>query len=420
MRVVGAAIAYLTQILLARWMGIFEYGVFVVVYVWLTILSQLGNLGFSSSVIRFIPEYRAKADLGRLWGIMRASRIAAGGFATVLSAVGVGTIWLFPGLVDSHFVWPIYLGAICLPLFCLTEVQDGIARSFDWPDLAFGPTYLWRPIGILLAMAFAHEAGFPMTAATACGATIVATWATALIQLFVLHTRTTVTVERHPRATDWRTWFAVSLPILLSDGFFALLTSVDVLMVAHFESPHDVAVYYAATKTLALVHFVYYAVRAASGPRYSYSFHAGDRAGLESMVRTSVRWTFWPSVAVSVVVLSFGTPLLSLFGSEFADGVGILTILVLGILARASIGPVESLLTMAGHQTTVAWIFGAVFLANVSLNALLIPFFGLYGASCGMALAMILETLLLFLAVRRHFHLTAFIFRIGPPEGQPS
>lgn len=420
LRVFGAAIAYLSQILLARWMGVFEYGIFVVVYVWITILSQMGNLGFSSSVIRFIPEYRARGEIARLWGVMRVSRVMAVGFATALSVAGVSGLVLFPGIVDQPYVVPIYLGAICLPMFCLTEVQDGIARSFDWPDLAFGPTYIWRPVAILIAMAFAHEAGLSMTAPTACGAAVVGTWATAVVQLLMLHRRTERAVERQDASYDLRTWIVVSLPILLSDGFYALLTSVDVIMVAHFGSPEDVAVYYAATKTLALVHFVYYAVRAASGPRFSYHYHAGDQRALREMVRTSVRWSFWPSVAVAGFVLLIGEFLLSLFGADFTGGTGILAVLVIGILARASVGPVETLLTMAGHQKICALVFGAALIANIVLNVLLIPTFGLYGAAAATALAMVVESVLVLLAVRRLFGISVWIFSLDMRRTDPT
>ena len=44
-RVVSAGIAYLSQVLLARWMGSFEYGVFVFVWVWVLILGGLAPLG---------------------------------------------------------------------------------------------------------------------------------------------------------------------------------------------------------------------------------------------------------------------------------------------------------------------------------------------------------------------------------------
>ncbi|HUG63553.1 MAG TPA: lipopolysaccharide biosynthesis protein [Methylomirabilota bacterium] len=412
LRVLGAAIAYLSQILLARWMGVFEYGVFVVVYVWITILSQIGNLGFSSSVIRFIPEYQARGEIARLRGILAASRLLALGFATLLAAIGAGGVLLFPGVVENHYVIPIVLGAVCLPMFCLTEVQDGIARSFQWSDLAFGPTYIWRPLAILAGMVIAHAADAPMTAATACIAAIAGTWLTAVAQMLLIRRRTIAAVPRDAPHYDLKTWLLVSLPILLSEGFYAILTSVDVIMVSAFGNPEDVAVYYAATKTLALVHFVYYAVRAASGPRFSYHYHAGDQAALRDMVRTSIRWAFWPSVAMAIVVLLLGEALLSLFGSDFVDGGVLLVILVCGILARASIGPVETLLTMAGRQKTCAAAFAVAVVVNVGLNALLIPRYGLIGAAVATTLAMMVETVMVTLAVRWHFGFIASVFRV--------
>ena len=57
-------------------------------------------------------------------------------------------------------------------------------------------------------------------------------------------------------------WIGISLPIFLVEGFFNLLTNVDIIIVGQFVPPDQVAVYYAATKTLALVHFVYFSVRA--------------------------------------------------------------------------------------------------------------------------------------------------------------
>jgi O-antigen/teichoic acid export membrane protein len=419
LRVAGAVIAYAMQILLARWMGVFEYGIFVVVYVWITILSQLGNLGFSSSVIRFIPEYQARGEGGLLRGVLGASRLLAVGFATALGAVGVTVVLAFPAIVDEHYLVPILLGAVCLPMFCLTEVQDGIARSFHWSSLAFGPTYIWRPLAILATMIGAHEIGAPMTATTACVAAIVGTWVTAMTQLVLLARRTRATVPRTPPRRDLRTWILVSLPILLSEGFYALLTSVDVLMVSAYLPPEDVAVYYAATKTLALVHFVYYAVRAASGPRFSFHFHAGDHPALHAMVRTSIYWSFWPSVAVSTLVLALGQPLLSLFGSDFTGGGVLLVILVFGILARASIGPVESLLTMAGHQNSCAAAFALAVVVNIGLNVVLIPRFGLVGAAMATAIAMVVETLAIAFMVRRHFGFTATVFRrdLAVPHG---
>ena len=91
------------------------------------------------------------------------------------------------------------------------------------------------------------------------------------------------------------TWFPVSLPIFLVESFFFLLTNADVLMVGACMQPDDVAIYFATVKTLALVHFVYFAVKAGVAQRYA-AFTHGDPGRLAAFARETVSWTFWPSL----------------------------------------------------------------------------------------------------------------------------
>ena len=85
-RIVSAAIAFISQVLLARWMGSFEYGIFVLVWVTMVIAGNVSCLGFHTSVIRFIPEYREKGMLAELRGILMASRL----FVLVASSLIAG------------------------------------------------------------------------------------------------------------------------------------------------------------------------------------------------------------------------------------------------------------------------------------------------------------------------------------------
>jgi O-antigen/teichoic acid export membrane protein len=48
-RVVSAALAYLSQILLARWMGGSDYGVYVYVWTWVLLLGSMMDFGISTS-----------------------------------------------------------------------------------------------------------------------------------------------------------------------------------------------------------------------------------------------------------------------------------------------------------------------------------------------------------------------------------
>ena len=91
----------------------------------------------------------------------------------------------------------------------------------------------------------------------------------------------------------------MSLPILMVDGFYLLLTNTDIVMLQHFRSPDDVAVYYAAAKTLALIAFVHFAVSAAVAHRFSEYHVANDRERLQQILDDSIRWTFWASLAAT-------------------------------------------------------------------------------------------------------------------------
>src|SRR6266568_2080325 len=69
-RVLSAVIAYVSQVLLARWMGDFEYGVFVIVWVGAVILGGLACLGFQTAIVRFVPEYIERGETELLRGVL--------------------------------------------------------------------------------------------------------------------------------------------------------------------------------------------------------------------------------------------------------------------------------------------------------------------------------------------------------------
>jgi len=52
-------INYLLNVLLARWMGVSDYGVFQYAYTICFVLVFLSGFGISGAVLRFIPEYTA-------------------------------------------------------------------------------------------------------------------------------------------------------------------------------------------------------------------------------------------------------------------------------------------------------------------------------------------------------------------------
>jgi len=419
-RVVGAGLAYLSQIILARWMGAHEYGIYSLVWTWIIILGIFACCGFSSSPNRFIPEYTEKNDLDHLRGFLLSSRLLALAVATLIAAAGMLFVWLIRPVIDAYYVLPAIIILFALPLFSPGSVQDGIARSYDWPLLAMMPTFIWRPLlilGIILALVLS---GQPATAVTAAIAAVIATWTVALTQYLTLKSKLRTRVEPGPRAYQLGPWLAVSLPMLLVEGILQLITSADVIMVSLWHPPEEVAVYFAASKTLALVHFVYFAVRAASAHRFSKLHHAGDHEGLSEYVRTATRWTFLPSLAAGFMLLLIAPLLLKLFGAGFERGYPLIAILMAGVIARASVGPADALLSMSGHQRVCASIYALTFGVNVALNFLFIPMLGLPGAALATALAILFEAICLATAARRKLNVNTFIIPFPQKRRDPA
>jgi O-antigen/teichoic acid export membrane protein len=386
-RIASAVILYVSQIVLARWMGDTEYGIYVVVWTWVLLLGGLSTLGLSTAMMRLLPEQREHGAFDLMRGLLLGGRVVPVVFSMGVAIAGLLGLRLLNSAVDSHYVLPAYLALVCLPLVTLTDLQDGIGRANGWVGIALLPPYVVRPLVVLATMIIAHEAGLEMSAATAVAAAIVACAVTAILQTLLLGRRLRRTTPPGPRTMALRPWFKMSLPLLLISGCEVLMQNVDVLVLSRYLPPADIAIYFAATKTMSVVLFVHFAVGSAFANRFASLNARGDRAGLETAIGQAVNVTFWPSLIIAAAILALGKPLLWLFGPQFTAGYGLMAILAIGYLSKAAIGPSEFVLNMLGAQREcAAALAGTVGLA-VILCVLLVPTFGATGAAVATAVS---------------------------------
>ncbi|AOG12015.1 lipopolysaccharide biosynthesis protein [Agrobacterium sp. RAC06] len=409
-RVISAAIAFISQIIQARLMGEFEYGIFVFVWVLVVLAGNFSCLGFHTAVIRFLPQYdQDKAD-AEIRGLTSTARLFAMTSASILALAGITALHFFGSGIEHYYLVPLFLAVFALPMIALGDVLDGTARANRWAVLGLSPTYIVRPALILAFMLLAVSGGAPATAVTAMQAALAATYLTTLGQFLLVDRRLLNRYDRGDRKIDFAGWFKVALPIFFIEGFGFLLTNSDVIVVGLYLPPDQVAVYFAAAKTMALMQFVFFAVKAGATPRFSTLMAEGNSQGLAGFAGTAARWSFWPSLAVGVVVLMLGDMLLGLFGSAFTAGYLLMVILFAGNMAKALVGPAEMLLTMAGRQQLCVAVYAVALACNIGLNITLIPAWGLAGAATATATAMVVEAMLLHIAVRRALGIVVFAF----------
>jgi O-antigen/teichoic acid export membrane protein len=412
-RVGSAMLALASQVLLARWMGKFEFGIYIYVWTWVLMIGALSDVGLSSAARRFIPEYTELKALDSLRGFLLGSRWLAFGIATGIGAVGAIGVTLLRPWLDQFTVIPLYLACVTIPIYGLVQVQAGIAQSYDWPNLALMPFFVWRQLIITVLMGGAWLFGAPTDAVTAMIIAVATTWAVTLGQLFVLDRRLKHKVEAGPKRYEAKTWLATSVPIFVVESFYLLLTYVDILALEHLRSPDEVAVYYAAARLLALVAFVYFAIAGATTHKFTQYHIAGDKEKLAKFFGETIRWTFWPSLAACAAILAFGKPLLWLFGGSFEQGYFVMYILAIGMLSRAAVGPAERLLNMVGERKQCAGVYAAAFAINLGLCFALIPRFGIEGAAFATSTALAVESILLYRIAKRRLGFHVFLLGGG-------
>jgi len=409
-RVISAALAFVSQILLARWMGGFEFGIYIYAWTWVLLIGGMVDLGLGSAAQRFIPEYVERKQFNLLRGFLSGGRWLALASATTAALIGAAAVTIAAPYIDPETVLPLYISCAALPMFGLWSVQSGVARSYNWVNLGLAPNYIQRQLVLLALMGFAYALGLRTDAVVATVIGVIALVTVIFGQMFVLNRRLAGTVARGPTAYAPRAWFATALPIATVEAFYLLLTYSDIIVLKQFRPPDEVAIYYAAAKTLAMVAFVYYSVAQTIAHKFAEHHVSGDRKRLAAFLKQSVRLTFWPSLGVIVLLLLIGRPLLQLFGRDFVSGYYLMFIIAVGLLARASVGPAERLLNMLGERRSAALVYGLSFALNVLLCVPLIPRLGVAGAAIASSVALVFESASLFLIAKRRLGLHCFIF----------
>jgi O-antigen/teichoic acid export membrane protein len=409
-RVGGAVLTYGSQVLFALWMGTFQFGIYVYVWTWVTLISGVIDLGMSAAAQRFVPEYTHRQNEELLRGFHSGSRWLALLLSITAAIGGVFAVKLLEPVLNDYERLPLYLACLALPIYGVLQVQTGIARAHNWVNLAQLPTYVIRQLLVIIVMGAVYFAALPTDAVTAIAISAASVWVIAIGQFLVLNRKLAAKIKPGPKAYEVKTWLTISLPMVMVDGFYLLLTYSSVLLLQVFQSPQEIAVYYAAEKTLALVAFVHYAVAQTTAHKFSHYHVSGQREKLSATLTHAIKLTFWPSLAATIVVLIAGAPLLWLFGRDFVAGYPLMFIFAVGLLARSAVGPLAAFLNMVGLQRTCAAVFAVAFALNVMLCLILIPWFGTAGAAISISSALVFESAALFVLTKRRMGVHGLIW----------
>ncbi|BAY21481.1 polysaccharide biosynthesis protein [Calothrix sp. NIES-2100] len=388
-QVTGLVLIYLLQIFLAQWMGRTEYGIYEYVMSWSLLLAVPAELGLPTTVLRLLPEYRVKQEWGRLQGLVRGCWLLVFSNSLLLIICATGTILVINYYHSFVYATPLLLGMGLVLLQSLARFQQETGRAMEDILVAFIPSQIIWPV-LVLAGGFVFMqtqddlTSIPMIA-IASGMFIVIV----VVQLYLLWKKLHSNFEAATPVYAYREWLNIAVILLIQQASFGILSQTDTVMIGSFIGPEAAGIYNAAVKTAAWTSFVLQIVNMVAAPVFTTLYTKGDIPELQKVVSCVTNWIFWPTVAMTLLLMTFTQPILNLFGAGFVEASLSLKILIMGQMVNALCGSVGILMIMTGHQNKSLPVIVASALLNIVLNAILIPIFNITGAAIATSFTMI-------------------------------
>lgn len=394
----GVILAFASQVVVARALGVVGFGTYVTILAWTTLLSLLAGVGLPQAGIRFFAAYAEARDWASYRGFMRMAVLAVAASGLV---VGLAAVALFAALPSLRpLLAAMATGMLLILLFSASTLAHAALVAAQRPVHGEIANNVMRSLLVMALVAAAARLSPELDVLTVLALTVLAGMLTLAVQSGAWwqatgrHWRGVSDVDARPA------WLASGRAYLISTAAYALVERLDTILLAVFVPPSDVGPYSVAARLALLVSVALSPIAAIAASSASQLLARGDQAGLQRlMAKTALIYSGAGAVlAVSVVV---ATPwLLAVFGSGFVTARGLVAVLTLGQVALAVAGPAGSLLAIAGHNRALIGVMLATVAVDLSLCLVMIPLYGAEGAAVATMMSLIFNAVALAVAAR--------------------
>lgn len=409
-RSLGLGLIFLSQILLARLMGVKGYGEYSVIITALNFVVVISLFGMDTSVLRFLPSYLQKKNYSAAHGFIRFSYRMISVLA-VFCAIGVFLFLLSHSKkFNIGFSEAVFWTILLLPFLVYVNQASAVLRALQKIKASLLPAYFLFPVGMALGWGYYYSSHQKLPVDAAMMINLIVT----ILVFIYIYRRVSGNVkklipEAEPKP-ERKIWLMVSATVLMTSLLNLLLKQSDILFVSYLMDNTAAGKYSAAAKMativalgLSIVDYVYI-------PKIAALWEQRKLIALQDMIKEASRLILIITIPIAFVLFVAGKWLLALFGPAFSASYIPLIILVSGQVINALTGMVGGLLMMTGHQKIFFLFYFISFTVQVLLNLILIPVYGIIGAAIGSALAIVSLNLLAYFYVRRKMKISAAAF----------
>lgn len=404
-------IAFVAQILAARYLSVSDFGGLTAGTALLDIGSIVGALGLASGLTRYFPRIgeSEKRPLAGAAVVITLVTATVMGLAVVLNASFIATnVFGSPEVAVSVRVFG---GAI--PFAALLNVAVGGIRGQERSLYRVYVKNILHPIARFALVIAAVVYGLGQAGLASAYAAPYAM--SAVVALLLLHR----TLPRSRASFDTALFSRVtrySLPFTITGVSNFVYRSIDIFLILYFVGSFATGIYgvaYAAVKFMGMFSTAFNYL----GSPIASKLESAD--GVDEamrMFRSVARWLVIASVCALVPLAVFSTEFITLiYESRYASGGPVLTILAVGFAVKNVLSIHGPILQALGRSKLLSFNSAAAAVANLLLNVMLIPRFGIAGAAIATVLSFLLRDGLAVLEVRHDLEVIPLTWRAFQP-----
>jgi O-antigen/teichoic acid export membrane protein len=401
----GVGLAYVSQLLIARLVGVDAFGLYAYALAWVTVLAYMAALGFDVALLRFLPAYEAAQDWPLFRGVIRYAERRA--LAVSLLVMLAGAALVLARDVPAALRETLLIGLLLIPVLALLWIRSAIVRAFGGVLWAVAPNRLMRDAILVALVAFATLAlGWRLAADTVMTLTLFGALVALLFATLGMRRLRPGFAESGEIAYDALAWRRAALPLVIMAAAEALLNRTGVLVLGWFGDTRAAGVYSLAFNMAFVVALPRVAINTLFAPTIAGLYARNEHEMLRKLIATTARWSMLASGLIGTALFVLAEPLFSWFGPGYEAGIPALRILLIGQMMTAASGSQLHVMTMTGHEPIAAVLLVSSAIGNLIASASLVGALGLNGAALGTAGTLILWNLAMAVFLWRRLALT--------------
>lgn len=373
---------FVFYLLLARFYGAAEVGLYLLGWTTVDLASKLGILGLDRAILSKVASRHAAGDTEGVYRLLLQA-LVIGGLASFV--VLAGLLAVTGGLVTTFYhkpelLAPLRVMAWGLPFWTCSAIFIHVTRAFRIMRYEIIAKRVAEPLALLAFSLVAYWAG--LGPAGLAHSFVASTAVGALLSVVFVHRELPLQgLSRVPLdRRELSGLFRYSMPIGFYDLLNQLMQRVDLFLIGRYLPTAAAGVYGLVQETA----FTFKKVRQAFDPILipvvAVAHATNDRANLQTQYDFVTRWVLLLNCALVGVALFAGPLILSLFGESFVKGSTAFVLLAFAVLINSSFGIAELFILVDRPALNVANSLAAA-LCSIALNLWMVPRFGIVGAA---------------------------------------